>query len=85
MCDPGVKQSIVFVAENSPGEVGTGKVAGCNGIQQTEKLGIVSCYSLDDAVQVPEYADFKLPPFSDPKCQPSIKGNFMDTFLNKLE
>jgi len=88
VCDPVATQSIVFVAENSPGEIrsdANSKVAGCNGIEQTPKLGIVYCYSLEVAAQEPGYADFKLPPFSPLKCQPSNKGNFMDSVLNKLE
>jgi len=82
VCDPGMKQSIVFVAENSPGEVSADKVSGCNNIQQTKKLGIVKCYSLQDAGQELEYADFKLPPFSPLNCQPSIKGKFLDSLLS---
>ena len=81
MCnpDPKVRQSIVFVAENKPGEVCDAKVQGCNGIQQTKFRGIINCYSLQEAAQV--HADFKLPPFSDANCNPNNKGTFLDAFL----
>ena len=92
MCDPALKQSMVFVAENtvgvvfdpanpSPGD----KAVGCNGKEQTKMRGIIYCYRLEVAAQVPDYADFKLPPFSDANCNPNQKGTFLDTFLNKLQ
>ena len=86
VCDPDakVRQSIVLVAENSPGEISTNKVQGCAAPKvkpQTLKLGIIQCYSMEEAAEKPEYADFKLPPFSDAKCQPSMRGTFLD---NKL-
>lgn len=85
MCDPNpaVKQSIVFVAENVPGELGAVKNnPGCNSQQQTAKVGVVYCYSLEGAAQEPAYNDFKLPPFTDANCNPAVKGTFLDTFLN---
>ena len=88
MCDPhvNVRQSIVFVAENSPGEIRKDKVQGCAaaGKQQTERLGIVHCYSLAEAAGVPDYADFKLPPSSDANCRPDVRGTFLDKYLNSL-
>lgn len=89
VCDPdaNVRQSIVLVAENSPGEIRKDKVQGCaapNVKPQTLKLGIIQCYSMEEAARNPEYADFKLPPFSDGRCQPSIRGTFLDKYLKGL-
>ena len=86
MCDTDakVRQSIVLVAENSPCEISKDKVQGCAAPKvkpQTLKLGIIQCYSMEEAAKKPEYADFKLPPFSGAKCQPSVRGTFLDKYL----
>ena len=87
VCDPdvNVRQSIVFVAENRPGEISNNGGEGCAGRQQTERRGIVHCHSLVEAAGKPEYADFKLPPFSDANCQPNVRGTFLDEYLHKLK
>lgn len=85
VCDPAVRQSIVFVAENKPGDINNAKAVGCYGKQQTERFGIVYCYSLQGARAVPDYKDFKLPPFSDPKCKPDTAGTFLKDFFNRLK
>ena len=87
VCDPDVRKSIVLVAENSPGEISTDKVQGCAaaGRQQTKRLGIVHCFSLAEAAKKTEYADFKLPPFSDAQCQPNVRGTFLDKYLKNLK
>ena len=77
MCDPAAKPSVIFVAENKPVEIreaSEGKVAGCNGKDQTRKFGAVYCYSLQGAGVVPDYSDFKLSPFSDAKCKAKVRG-----------
>lgn len=84
VCDPVAKQSIVFAGENAVGVASKPtdpKVAGCNGIQQTKDRGVVYCYSLEGALQSHELAGFKFPPFNQ-NCNPAVRGNFMDPFLN---
>ena len=87
VCNPhvAVKQSIVFVAENRPGDISNNGGQGCAGRQQTESRGIVHCHSLAEAAGKPEYADFKLPPFSDANCQPNVRGTFLDEYLHNLQ
>lgn len=85
VCDPEAIQSVIFVAENKPGEISEAPVAGCNDKKQTIKLGVVYCYSLQDARLVHDYADFKLSPFSEARCKPSVRGTFLDTFINNLK
>ena len=98
MCDPlalsavsGTPgQSIVFVAENKPGDISETKVeSGCAAIpkknkQQTEKYGVIYCYSLVDAKQLYPDISANLPPFG-ASCNPDILGNFMDGFLDKVQ
>ncbi|XP_068762362.1 uncharacterized protein [Montipora capricornis] len=81
-------QSIVFVAENKPGDISEKKVEGnCPGVtkQQTEKFGVINCYSRTEAAtSFPEIAG-NLPPFGS-LCDPDIRGTFLDTDLqNKLQ
>ncbi|XP_044182859.1 uncharacterized protein LOC122963468 [Acropora millepora] len=85
VCDPKAKQSVIFVAENKPGEISADRVAGCKDKSQTRKLGVVYCYSLQDAGLVPDYADFMLPLFTDEKCKPRVRGTFLDKFINGLK
>lgn len=83
-------QSIVFVAENKPGDISETKVeSGCAAItkknkQQTEKYGVIYCYSL--VVAKEKYPDISanLPPFG-ASCNPEIQGDFMNGFLNKVQ
>lgn len=80
-------QSIVFVAENRPGDTSTAKVQGyCAAItkQQTEKFGVINCYSLVDAKKLFPDISANLPPFG-ASCNPDILGNFMNGFLNKVQ
>ena len=96
MCDPEAQtpapgatgQSIVFVAENKPGDISGTKVkSGCaaiNNKEQTEKFGVIYCYSLVDAKQLFPDISANLPPFG-ASCNPDILGNFMDGFLNKVQ
>lgn len=84
--DPAVKQSIVFIAENSVGVVETkdplvDKDLGCIGIKQTKMRGIVQCESLKEVKLISDYADFKLPPFSEKNCNPNKEGDFLDGYL----
>ena len=94
MCDPlapssspdTTGQSIVFVAENKPGDTSTTKVQGnCAVItkQQTEKRGVIKCSSLVDAKKLFPDISANLPPFG-ASCNPDIRGNFMNGFLNKV-
>lgn len=96
MCDPQAPsssrgttgQSIVFVAENKPGDTSTAKVQGsCAAItkQQTEKFGVINCYSMVDAKKFFRHSNISanLPSFG-ASCNPVILGNFMDGFLNKV-
>ena len=82
-------QSVVFVAENKPGDISeqNDPVSNCPGVtkQQTEKLGVIKCYSLTDAAtSIPEIAG-NLPPFG-PRCNPDIRGTFLNTNLqSKLQ
>ena len=95
MCDPLAPsavpgtpgQSIVFVAENKPGDTSTARVQGyCAAItkQQTEKFGVINCYSMVDAEKLFPDISANLPPFG-ARCNPDILGNFMNGFLNKVQ
>ena len=96
MCDPQAPpsspgttggQSILFVAENKPGDISTAKVQGyCAAVtkQQTEKSGVINCYSLADAKERFPDISANLPSFG-ASCNPNILGNFMDGFLNKVQ
>jgi len=80
-------QSIVFVAENKPGDISTMKVKGsCAAITklQKEKFGVIGCYSLVDAKKLFPDISANLPPFGT-SCNPDIRGNFMNGFLNKVQ
>ena len=93
MCNPQANQSIVFVAENTPGITDPTKVDGCplsykkegqryNNIpqQQQRNLGVIQCYSVDGAKDA--HPDFKLPTFNPAVCGPQDrKGYFLDRFL----
>ena len=95
MCDPVKKQSIVFVAENEPGNTDLSKDSdtGCElnyrpptgGVKKTEripqkrKFGVIKCLSLVEAVAT--YQDFSFPPFSDMNCKRTVKGKFLDQLL----
>ena len=98
MCDTKTKQSIVFVAENTPGITDPTKVDGCplsykkkkqwyNNIpqQQQRKLGVIQCSSVNDAKLA--HPLFKLPTFKPADCGPQDKkGDFLDRYLvNKLK
>ncbi|XP_068674109.1 uncharacterized protein [Montipora foliosa] len=96
VCDPeapGITQgttgqSVVFVAENKPGDISDQKVQGnCPGVdkQQTEKYGVINCYSRTEAAtSFPEIAG-NLPPFGT-LCKPDIRGTFLNTNLkSKLQ
>ena len=76
-------QSVVFVAENKPGDISEQTVQGnCPGItqQQTENKGVINCYSrIEAATSFPEIAG-NLPPFG-PRCNPDIRGTFLNTNL----
>ncbi|XP_068674111.1 uncharacterized protein [Montipora foliosa] len=81
-------QSVVFVAENKPDDTSDIKVQGdCPGVtkNQTEKFGVIKCYSRTEAAaSFPEIAG-NLSPFG-PLCNPDIRGTFLDTDLqNKLQ
>ncbi|XP_028413062.1 uncharacterized protein LOC114535923 isoform X1 [Dendronephthya gigantea] len=84
VCDPVAKQSEVFVAANPTGTSGTGKEAGCINKMQTRDKGIVNCYSLDELKLRPEAQYFNLPNFAD-ICNPSKRGDFLDSYLNRLK
>ena len=92
--DPDKKKSIVFVAENKPGNTDpsldntgceltyrlpTGGAKITNRIPQKRMLGVIKCSSLADAVVT--HTDFSLPPFSAMNCGPNEKGKFLDQFL----
>lgn len=83
-------QSIVFVAENKPGDISETKVESyCAAItkknkKQTQKFGVIYCYSLVDAKQLFPDISANLPPFG-ASCNPDILGNFMNGFLNKVQ
>ena len=94
VCDPVKKQSIVFVAENKPGNTDPSKDnTGCeltyklptggdkitNRIPQTRMKGVIKCSSLEEAKL--NHPDFSLPPFSDLKCKKNDKGVFLDQLL----
>ena len=98
MCDTKTNQSIVFVAENTPGITDPTKVDGCplsykkkgqryNNIpqQQQRNLGVIQCSSVDDAKAA--HPLFKLPTFNPAHCGRQVeKGYFLDRFLvNKLK
>lgn len=83
VCDPVAQASIVFVGENSVGEISEDQVQGCSGKMQKKKRGVVYCHSLQGAETTYAAEGFKLPPFGD-NCNPSTKGTFMDSFLNGL-
>ena len=94
MCDPQAPssspgttgQSILFVAENKPGDTSTRKVQGdCAVItkQQTEKFGVIHCYSLVDAKRRFSNISANLPSFG-AGCNPDILGNFMNGSLNTV-
>ena len=80
VCDPQIKQSIVFVAENKPGDISDTGVVGCNGKQQTSRLGIILCFGLSGARDAYKDFNFKLPPFGE-SCNPGAKGTFLDDIL----
>ena len=96
MCDPQAPpsspgttagQSIVFVAENKPGDISIAMVQGdCAAItkQQTEKFGVINCYSLVDAKKLFPDISANLPPFGS-SCNPNFLGNFMEGFLNRVQ
>lgn len=96
VCDPQARpsspgttggQSILFVAENKPGDTSTAKVQGsCAAITkpQTEKFGVINCYSLVDAKKLFPDISANLPPFG-ASCNPDILGNFMNGFLTKVQ
>ena len=97
MCDPQAPpsspgttgQSIVFVAENKPGDTSEKKVKSeCMVIkkkpEQMSKYGVINCYSLVDAKALFPDISANLPPFG-ASCNPDILGNFMDGFLNKVQ
>ena len=94
VCDPDKKQSIVFVAENKPGNTDPSKDdTGCEltykppnsnveitkTIPQRRMFGVIKCSSLADAVDTHE--DFSLPSFSAMNCKRNEKGKFLDQFL----
>ena len=98
MCDPLAPsavpgtpgQSIVFVAENKPGDISETKVESNSAAitkknkAQTEKFGVIYCYSLVDAKQLYPDISANLPPFG-ASCKPDILGDFMNGFLNKVQ
>jgi len=82
ICNPYLEQSIVFVGINSVGSKSTKKIKGCNGVEQTDELGIMFCDSLENIKNNPEYSDFLLPPFNEATCKASKRGTFLDDFVN---
>lgn len=91
MCDPQAQQSIVFVAENTPGITDPTAVNGCpltyhkqgqtyNNKPQQRNMGVIQCSSVDDAKLA--HPLFKLPMFNPVVCGPqNVRGNFLDQYL----
>ena len=91
VCDPQAQQSIVFVAENTPGITDPTAVNGCpltykkqgqtyNNKPQQRNMGVIQCSSVDDAKLA--HPLFKLPTFNPAVCGPqNVRGNFLDQYL----
>ena len=95
MCDPQAPssspgttgQSIVFVAENKPGDLSATKVQDACAIitkKQTENFGVIYCFSLFEAKEKFPDISANLPSFG-ASCNPGILGNFMNGFLYKVQ
>ena len=86
VCDPIAQQSVFFLGENTIGDLDEkameGQVKGCYDKLQTKRLGIISCYSLNDVKNIKELklklmGHFQIPTFHETNCVPSkIGGNF---------
>jgi len=79
ICDPTIRQSIVYVGENPVGSTSTVKVPGCLGRSQTVKLGIMNCMSLQAAKT--QHSDLKLPDFDPISCSTNVRGSFLDAYI----
>lgn len=91
ICDPGIRSSVVFVAENPNGmdedSEDSDKTGGCDvakkGVPhpQTVMKGVLLCYSLADVKSTPSL-QFNLPSFTQ-NCNTSQRGTFLDVYLAK--
>lgn len=80
VCDPVLKQSIFFRAENHVGEKDKDTVLGCFGKVQTERRGIINCMSLKKAKDL-VMENFDLPDFHEKNCNPSVIGEGFKPYI----
>ncbi|XP_028391439.1 uncharacterized protein LOC114516219 [Dendronephthya gigantea] len=87
VCDPEIKESIVFIAENNVDVTSEAKVAAgtCAGQAMTKKRGVIYCYSVC-AAQVSYFHNWwhgsTIPDFHPVNCGTARMGNFLNTYLN---
>ena len=84
VCDPSINASVVFVAQNPIGNINATPTKGCNNLMQSPKLGVIQCFSLNEAASsTGQFSsdNFVLPPFHSVNCDPTKRGTFMDSQL----
>ncbi|KAK3747244.1 hypothetical protein QZH41_010404, partial [Actinostola sp. cb2023] len=84
ICDPVIKQMVVFVGKNSVGSWSTNKLLGCRNQQHTEERGVMQCDSLQNIKSNSAYSDFKLPDMHTTNCPSGVRGTFLDSYTNNF-
>ena len=89
VCDPAVRQSIFFTAENNVHDQSKTKVtsASCFGDTMTQEKGVIECESVAQAAGSGRYIwnwwhGLLVPDFDPVKCGTATKGNFLQPYLN---
>ncbi|KAK3740259.1 hypothetical protein QZH41_017832 [Actinostola sp. cb2023] len=85
ICDPVIKQMVVYVGKNSVGSKSITKHSGCRGRMLTEELGVMQCGSQQNIKSNPAYSDFKMPTMHNTNCPSAVRGTFLDTYTNNFK
>ncbi|KAK3740265.1 hypothetical protein QZH41_017831, partial [Actinostola sp. cb2023] len=85
ICDPVIKQMVVFVGKNSVGSKSTSKLVGCRSQSHTVELGVMQCDSLLNIKSNPAYSDFKLPDMHTTNCPSGVRGTFLDSYTSNFK
>ena len=86
VCDPAVKESIFFIAENNVEVRSTTTVtsASCFGMKMTEERGVIQCESISEAAGRcirNWWHGISVPDFDSVNCGTGAKGTFLQPYL----
>lgn len=86
VCDPKIKQSVIFIAKNNVDDTSTARVSEgtCAGQPMTKTRGVVYCYSVSSAHVLyfhKWWHGFSIPDFHPVNCGTANIGKFLNTFL----